>query len=377
MEYGEDMKKILFVTENLYCGGVEKCLVELLNNISYDKYEIDLLLFNECGSLIDQVNKNVTIKYIIPDNKYKLRLINKIYKSIKTRLYRNFPKLINYELKNENYHIEIAYIHGYITKLVSCIKSKAKKIAWIHTDVKKCEIAQSLNLGIYLPKFSNIICVSNGVKNSVDELYPAIKKKSKVIYNIIDSNKIRKLASEKVDYKFKENTIIGVGRFYSVKRFDLIIKAQKLLKDEGIKSNVVLVGYGGSVSEYEKLIEDLQIEDCVEIIGFKENPYPYIYNSSIFVLSSDHEGLPTVVCESMCLGKAIISTACAGAIELIEDNKYGFLIPCGNEYELKEAIKKVIQNSNIKKEMEEKSLQRSQIFNSFKILKQIEEIFDY
>lgn len=375
MKCGEDMKKILFVTENLYCGGVEKCLVELLDNINYEKYKIDLLLFNECGSLIDQVNKNVNIRYIIPNEKYKFRLINKIYKSIKTRLYRKFPTLINYELRNENYDIEIAYIHGYITQLVSCIKSRAKKISWIHTDVKKCEVAQSANLGIYLPKFDDIICVSSGVKDSIDELFPFIKDKSKVIYNVIDSNKIRKLANEKVDFKFKENTIIGVGRFYSVKRFDLIIKAQKLLKDEGIKSNVVLVGYGGALSEYKKLIEELEIEDCVEIIGFKENPYPYIYNSDIFVLSSDHEGLPTVVCEAMTLGKPVISTKCSGAIELIENNKYGILTSCGDEYELKDALKKVIQNNDIKNSMSMKSTERSNIFEKKEILNKLENIF--
>lgn len=371
------MKKILFVTENLYCGGVEKCLVELLDNISHDKYEIDLLLFNECGSLIDKVNKNVTIKYIIPNDKYKFRVINKIYKSIKTRLYRNFPKLINYELRNENYDIEIAYIHGYITQLVSCIRSKAKKIAWIHTDIKKCEVAQSSNLGMYLPKFDDIICVSKGVKDSIDEIFPTIKEKSKVIYNIIDSNKIRKLANEKVDFTFKENTIIGIGRFYSVKRFDLIIKAQKLLKDDGIKSNVLLVGYGGALSEYEKLIEELEIEDCVEIIGFKDNPYPYMFNSDIFVLSSDHEGLPTVVGEAMCLGKAIISTKCAGAVELIDNNRNGILVSCGDEYELKEAIKYLIQNKIVKKTMEYKSLKRFEIFNRSTILKEIEAVFEY
>lgn len=371
------MKKILISVENLNCGGVEKCLIELLNNIDYKKYQVDLLLFNEIGSLINNVNKNVNIIYIIPNFKYNNRILNKVYKSIKTRLYRTIPILINYELRNKKYDLEIAYIHGYITKLISKIKSNSKKIAWIHTDINKCEIAKSADLGTYLPKFHDIICVSNGVKNSVDEMFPIVKDRTKVIYNIIDKNKIEELANEEIDYKFKRNTIVAVGRFYNIKRFDLIIKAQRLLKDDGIESNVILVGYGDAEVEYKRLIDELEIWDSVEIIGFKENPYPYIENSDIFVLSSDHEGLPTVICESMCLGKPIISTRCSGSIELIDNGNYGILVSCGDEYELKEAIKRVIENKDLKRSMEEMSLKRSQIFNRDIILEQLEEVFEY
>lgn len=370
------MKSILFVIEHLYCGGVEKCLIELLNNLDYDKYRVDLLLFNEFGELIKDINPNVNVKFIIQNKKYENKYKNKIYKSIKTRLYRRFPILINRDVKDKKYDVEIAYMHGYITKLVSSINSNSKKIAWIHTDLEKCQIAQSSKLERYLPKFNQIICVSKGVKKSTDKMFQIVRDRTIVIYNIINKDKIKKLSNENVNYIFKKNTIIGVGRFYPIKRFDLIIKAHKLLKDEGIESNVILVGYGGSEEEYKDLIKQLDVEDSVQIVGFKENPYPYINNSDIFVLSSNHEGLPTVVCEAMTLGKPIISTRCSGAIELIEDDKYGILVSCGDEYELKEALKKVISDSYIKKSMQRKSIERSDIFDTKKILNKLENIFE-
>lgn len=370
------MKYILFSLEHLHCGGVERCLIELLNNIDYNKYKVDLLLFNEVGDLIKEVNDNVEIKYVIPNNKYNHKIINRIYKSIKTRLYRFFPYLINREIKKNKYDVEIAYMHGYITKLISKIKSDAIKIAWIHTDIKECKIAQSSNLKKYLHKFNNIVCVSNGVKKSLDKLYPEFKNKSKVIYNIIDKKRILKLSKEEVDFKFKKNTIIGVGRFYNVKRFDLLLKAHKLLKDDGIESNIILVGYGDSINEYKRLIAELNIEDSVEIIGFKENPYPYIANSDIFVLSSDYEGLPTVICEAMALGKPIISTKCSGAIELIGNDEYGILCECGNEYMIKNSIKKVLEDRALLNKLEKKSYEKSKIFNKTNVLAELDTLIN-
>lgn len=368
------MKKILIATENLNCGGVEKCLIELLNNIDYEKYSIDLLLFNEVGDLLNKVNENANIKFIIPREKYKNKFINKIYKSIKTRIFRRCPKAINIELRKSKYDVEIAYMHGYITKLVYSIKSNAKKIAWIHTDISKCEVAKAYKLENILYKFNDIVCVSYGVKENVDKLSTEISKRTKVIYNIIDKDKIEKLAKEKVDYKFKDNTIIGVGRFYKVKRFDLLIKAHKLLLDDGVKNNLILVGYGDSEKEYRKLIKELNVDDTVDIIGFKENPYPYIYNSDIFVLSSDHEGLPTVVCEAMTLGKPIISTNCAGASELIDRNQYGLLVECGNENDIKEKIEGLLLSINKREIFSKKSLKRANLFNNKKIIKEIEDV---
>ena len=368
------MKKILIATENLNCGGVEKCLIELLNNIDYSKYKIDLLLFNEVGDLIKDVNKNVNIKYIIPENKYNNPLANKIYKSIKTRIIRNYPKHINIELKNEQYDVEIAYMHGYITKLISNINSSAKKIAWIHTDIDKCKVAKSYRLEMFLKNFNDIVCVSAGVKESVDKLSEDIKSKTKVIYNIIDKEKIEKLAKEKINYTFKKNTIVGVGRFYQVKRFDLLIKAHKLLLDDGIKNNLILVGYGDAEKEYRKLICELKVEDSVDIVGFKENPYPYIYNSDVFVLSSDYEGLPTVICEAMILGKPIVATKCSGVKELIEDNKYGLLVECGNVDNIKNNISSILRNKEKKLYFEEKSLERASVFNKETIISKIENI---
>lgn len=368
------MKKILISTENLHCGGVEKCLIELLNNINYEKYQVDLMLFNEIGDLIESVNKNVKIKYIIPENKYSNKTINKIYKSIKTRIMRNYPKFINYEIRKEEYDVEIAYMHGYITKLISCIESKAIKIAWIHTDIDKCKVAKSYKLEKYLVKFNHIICVSQGVKVSVDKLSTCIKEKTKVIYNIIDKDRINKLANESINYEFKKNTIIGVGRFYEVKRFDLLIKAHKLLLDDGIENNLILVGYGGAEEEYRELIKKLEVEDSVDIVGFKENPYPFIKNSDIFVLSSDHEGLPTVICEAMTLGKPIVGTKCAGVKELIDSNKFGILVECGNEKELKDAIKLILLSEEKRIYFKEQSLKRSNIFNKFNVLKKFEKL---
>ena len=368
------MKKILIATENLYCGGVEKCLIELLDSFDYESYKVELLLFNELGDLIDKVNPKVEVKYIIPENKFSNKVINKIYKSLKTRLFRRIPRIINFYISKNEYDIEIAYMHGYITNLVSNIIDDSNKIAWIHTDIEKCDVAKNSGLEKSLEKFNHIICVSNGVKEGVDKLSPSIKAKTKVIYNIINKDSIKKLSMERIDYEFDNRTIIGVGRFYKVKRFDLLIKAHKLLLDDGINNKLILVGRGGAEREYRQLISELGVEKSVDVLGYKENPYPYILKSDVFVLSSDHEGLPTVICEAMSLGKPIVATQCSGAIELVDDNKYGILTKCGDEENLKNSIKILLTNNDLLTKYSTISEMRSDIFNKYTVMKQIEDV---
>lgn len=362
------MKNIVFIMPNLGGGGAEKVIINILNNIDYKEFKVTLLLHCKDGIYIDQINKNVKLKYIYDPNKFIYNNIFKyahgIYYRIIMFLYNNFPKLLYRVLIGNKNKTEIAFLEGEpIRFLNNSSNNTSKKIAWIHTDIKSFDEERINKERYYYKRIDSIVCVSNDALNSFKEVYPEYGNKVEVIYNLIDSSEIVKKAKEYIDYKFNKNTIIAVGRLIDEKRFDVLIKAHKLLLDDGVENNLIILGEGFKRDNLNILIKNLNVESTVKLLGFKRNPYSYIDRSDIFVLSSDIEGFPLVVCEALCLGKAIVSTNCTGPVELLDNGEFGLVCNKNNELELKENLKKLLLNTEIKEFYENKSLERSKIFN--------------
>ena len=376
------MKKLLIVTDSLNGGGAEKVLQDILKNIDLKKYEIDIfLIFNqgiykekigELGIIIDVLFKN------------RKDLINNIfYKKLKSLLIRiirwiycKYPFLIK-KLKSKQYDIEIAFLEGYSTLLIANRKNKAKKVAWIHTDLAKHEsINKNLEKDSYC-KMNKIICVSSDSKKSVESLYPDLKNKIEVIYNLILKEEILEKSLKKSDIYFsKKINIITVGRINKEKGYDILLEAHNQLLKEGLDYNLYILGEGKERKKLEQYIKDNNMEKNTFLLGFKENPYPYIKEADIFISSSRYEGYPLVICEAICLEKPIIATKCTGPNEILEDGKYGLLAEVENVESLKENMKKLILSEELRKKYSKLSKERSEIFDINKTMKQIERVLD-
>ena len=213
------MKKILIFVDSLNEGGVSKVLLDLLENINKEKYDITVMTLYNQGVYIDEVRKYVKYKYCfnIPaanDNSLKAKLYRKYWGGMlrlpESFMYRWFVK--------EKYDIEIAFMHGWSTKFISGSNNRAsKKIAWVHVDLVTWNRVDGVfkNLEHHkkaYSKFDEVLCVSQTVKKGVDKKYNV--KNARVLYNPINREKILKLSNEEVDdiklsSKFK---LISVGR---------------------------------------------------------------------------------------------------------------------------------------------------------------------
>lgn len=371
------MKKILIIQETLGGGGAERVLKNILDNLDYSKFKVDLLLIYNEGVYLEKINPNVNIKYIYKKLKYKNKILNKINFSIRKFIFKYFSKLLYKKYVIDSYDVEIAFLEGDCTRILSSSTNKiSQKIAWIHIDLSKYRRMSKSEEASCYSKFNKVICVSEDSKNSFIKLYPQFKDKAEVIYNLINIDEINDLSKEKIDYRFSYPTLIGVGRLVEQKRFDILIRAHKILIDEGIDNKLIILGEGPKHLELMNLIKELNLENSVDIIGFKSNPYPYIKNSTVFVMSSDFEGFSLVVAEAIVLGKAIVSTRCVGPCELLKNGENGILVECGDIYGLKEGIKNIILNEEYKRCLENKSLEQSKIFNKDLIMKRIEKILE-
>lgn len=191
-----------------------------------------------------------------------------------------------------------------------------------------------------LYKNQKLITVSKGVENDLTNL--GIQPKSiQTIYNPLDFNNIKKQSTE---YLVEEKDyIVYVGRFSREKRHDVLINAYK---ESGIKQKLLLLGDENNEigKEIKHLIKNLGLQNKVIFKGFKSNPFPYIKNAKVLVLSSDHEGFGMVLAEALVLKTPIVSTACVGPNEILFDELEPFLSPVGDSKALAGNIKKMVEN---------------------------------
>lgn len=374
------MKKILFLIYNLDGGGAEKVLMKILEKINEDNFKIDLFLVKKEGFYLKFFQEKLSkkIKLITPyDNLSKNKLISWIqYKIIHKKVKRSLknPELFKKFIKDK-YDTEIAFLEGMSSIYLSKTECK-NKIAWVHIDLEKHRLMTKEKEREMYKNYNKIVCVSNQSKSAFEKLYPEFSNRTQVVYNPIDREEIIEKSYEKIE-KFKDGnkvTFIAIGRLHEQKGFDILLKAYKLLKDEKLESNLVILGEGDEKEKLKKYIIENDLEKYIKLLGFKENPYPYLKQSDIFVSSSRYEGYPLVLCEAICLNKPIIATECTGTKEILEEGKYGLTCEIDNAYELKECMKKFILDKELRKEYGEKSKKKSEEIEIKSIMREIEKI---
>lgn len=378
------MKKILFVIDSLGGGGAEKSLINLLNNIDYSLYDIDLLVFEEEGVYNKQVPQDVNVKYLFKKSKFKsitknLKLIDTffmIYNKILRRIAFKFPKLIYFFNIKKKFDVEIGFLQGNSTYFVTnSLNKNSKKIVWIHSDLSKRKDYPKKKERFYIESSDKIVCVSNDAKKALLQLYPKVIDKVEVIYNIVEKDYIEQKSKEMIEFNKTLPTIVAVGRLEAVKAYDKLILAHKMLIEEGIENELIIVGEGAQRENLEKIINEYGLKH-VYLIGFKENPYPYINMADVYVMSSKYEGLPCVIMEALVLGKCVVSTKCTGTMELLNYGEIGILVEPNDIVALKDAIKKVIQNNDLRNYYTRKSLEKSKFFRKDEVVKQLYYLVD-
>ena len=367
-------KKILFMVSSMNIGGVEKSLLSLLAVIPKEKYEITILTLDKKGGFLEYIPNNVKLieaewfKYIkpiimdTPQNIIKRYIKNYEFIKIPSFIYSYFKsKKINdryiyykHVLKSipeckEKYDVAIAYagpteiIDAYISRKVKA----EKKIAWVHFDISKHKINKKLYNNLY-ERFDKIFAVSNECKKKLDEIIPAVRNKSEVLFNIVSEDLINEMSESYVDFddNYKGIKIITVGRLSKEKGQDLAIKALAKLKKDRYDVKWYCIGEGNSRREFEQLIKEYNLENNFLLLGSTSNPYPYIKNADIYVQTSRHEGYCLTLAEAKALNKPIVTTDFIGAYEQIKNNENGIIVSC-NENDLADAIRKLIDEKEI------------------------------
>ena len=361
-------KHILFLSGGLKIGGVERVLIEYLNNIDREKYKITLFLMSDFGSdavLEPELKKDIQIKYIknyeIIKQKEELRKNKKnIFKKIKYSSFLKKEKRIS-EKRFVTYLKKISEPDLIIDFDRSFVKYKKyfqniPSIIWIHASFSEMGKAEYINIKNYektLLKYGKIILVCDEMRKEMSELYPSLKRKMDVIYNPFNFERIKAKSIENEDLSVEEKELLKKNYFLSASRIDekqkdftTLIKAFKLMKNNGINEKLYIIGSGPDEMKIKDLVNELKLENEVLFLGAKKNPYVWMKNTKLYIHSSKFEGFGLILVEAMILDSLVISSDCpVGPKEILENGDSGILFKTGDEYNLAEVVIKMQKNN--------------------------------
>lgn len=367
--------RILFFITSLAGGGAEKVLVNMVNHLSKEKYDITVQTLFDVG-----VNKQYLDSHVNYRSVYKrpVRGISRFF------LFFNPSKLYKKMIHN-SYDIVVSYFQGPTTRIVAaCPYEQTRIVQWVHNEFhEKKKIARcyrSLNECIKLQRrFNATIYVAESVRDIYLHTFPEIKGNDIVLYNVVESDKIQSMAEESIDSKevlfSGQVNLISVGRFVQQKAFDRLIRITSRLIASGYDVKLLLLGSGALESQLKKLVKELGMSSYVEFLGYQTNPYKYVNNADLFVCSSLHEGFSTAVTESLIVGTPVITTECSGMYELLGNNEYGIIVD-NDEEALFEGIKRIVSNPETLMMLKDQAKKRGSFFKLEETVEAIESFFD-
>ncbi|MBR4099791.1 MAG: glycosyltransferase [Clostridia bacterium] len=367
------MKKVLFLITTLNGGGAEKILVDTVNSLDNNKYDLTVQTVIDEGIYINRLNKDIKYKTII---KTKNKFLRKLF----SRVIIDFipPRLIYNVFIKDNYDYEIAFLEGVSTKFIATSTNKtSKKIAWVHTDLIKYpnsykQYGTENKEATAYKKLDTIVCVSEDVKKSFIKKYNCCSEKVKTIYNILDDKNIIKKSREIIDFPIDiRPCFITVGRLIYQKGYDILLRIHKRLIDEGFEHSLLILGEGDMRKNLEEFIIQNKLDKTVKLLGFDENPYKYIKRCDLFISSSRVEGYSTVISEALVLGVPIISTNTGGAYEPMENPRCNLVVG-NNEQELYIALKEVLLKPQLLQEYKKQQKEKIQYFKKYNLLRKLE-----
>jgi len=327
-------KRLAFFLPGLYEGGAERVVLNLAKGVSARGYAVDLVLARAEGPYMTQ----------IPDT---VRLVD-----LKApRVLGSVPALVKY-LQHEN---PTAVLSGMFANIIALWARRlcdfpGRLILTEHNTLSsvvknKADLRWQLYpklAGCFYPWANKIIAVSNDVAADLTRVAKIPQNLIQVIYNPIVTPDLQDKSEEPFDHPwFKSGeppVILAVGRLTDQKAFDVLIQAFSHVR-KNRSARLLILGEGENRSALEILIKQLGLEKDVSLMGFVQNPYPYMAHASLFVLPSRWEGLPTVLVEALYLGAPIVATDCpGGSREILQDGKFGSLVPVDDPLILAKAI---------------------------------------
>ena len=230
------------------------------------------------------------------------------------------------------------------TLAASLARHRIRTVASLHNVFKSARKIRRAR-GCY-PYAEAAVGVSSGVSHELTRLPGMSHDRIHTVYNPVVSADLLRKSREPVDHPWLEEpgppVVLAIGRLHKQKDFSTLLAAfARLLVRRAAR--LMVLGSEPLLEDLRSLAHELRVAEHVEFLGFVENPHAFLARASLFVLSSRHEGLPTVLIEAMACGCPVVSTDCPfGPEEILEGGRWGELVPVGDPEALADAMARAL-----------------------------------
>lgn len=373
------MIKILFIHNKLVCGGAEQALFDLVCLL--DKTKFDATVLEQCeGGIWTEKFRSAGIRVVSPWSCQKtsknpfVKLTNYVKrKRIKSAMEQDGKGLIDACLDTE---FDIIVSYHVISQPYVGFSGKAKTIMYIHSDMASNALFYENIIGKVdiMRRFDRIICVSEAARKSF-ETFTHIAGNVHVCLNPLNSDHIRQLAQESVQIESDLPIVVAVGRLAPEKGYDRLIRIHKKVYDDGIKHKLVIVGDGAERAHLTDIIYEVKAQDSAVLVGYTENPYPYMSRCRFVVCSSFTEGLPVIAMEALALGTPVVS-AIPSIGELFGGEVCG-IVTENDDISLECGFRRMLTDSDFYQKAKSGAQRRSAFFDGKSMASRVEkEFFD-
>lgn len=356
------MKKIYFVLPSLNFGGGERVIVNIANNMDFEKYKVKIISLRNGNDLDSSINEKIEV---IKFNKSRVVVgIMDLMKYLK----KDIPDIIFSGAGDINIILGVLKNITFL-KHIKTMGRERGVISRIFEN-KKFNLKNSVIKFLYRYSLRNLdilIVQSKAMKDEFEKYIEIEKSKLKIFYNPIDFNLIENKLKEKVNNDGSKINLLSVGRLEDIKNHLKMLEIFQYLDQEKYMLNIV--GNGKNYKKIKNKIKELNLEKNIKLLGFNDNPYKYMSNSDILLITSDREALPNVVLEANACGCYVLALDCPGGMkEIIEDNKNGKIVNSIKE------MAKELEKINLNNSLREQVIKYSKKFDSKNYIKKLEEI---
>ena len=354
----DSKQKVLFLVESLDAGNAGKALSTLVQYIDKTKFDVTVCAINGGGQYESIIRENVNYKAILEGRSGGMK---------RKMVYKNLPLSMVYKFYvPQGSNVEIAYSEGFATKLLSNSSNKrAKKYAWIHTDLYKNhwtkEVFDSIKdeTNAY-NHYDKVIGVTDLVCAAFRKLLPELKVPVETIYDPIDSLSVRlkSLNTSNENEDTVKTRIVALGRLESRYEYGRLLRVVNRLIKENYSVGLWVFGDGSERGLLEHYIKENALQDYVKLFGNHPNPYRYMSKGGLFVCST----YSSAVIKALILGLPVVATETPELSELLKNGECA-LMTANKEQALYEGIKKLLDDPALMKQYRQKGEQRGWDFD--------------
>lgn len=345
----ENKKSVLFVCYGLGIGGIERALVNLLNEMPETEFDVDLLVMNPEYALRDQIRRKVT--YLDPflytlNTRFTMTEIRRrggllrhkkrflAYFDHRVRIKLGLPLWTTFSAIPKHYDIAVAYSqNGLAPYYVADKVTAGRKVLWYHNGAYEKTGRDYARDQVYYGKFDRIVAVSPACAEILREKFPALTDRILVLPNLCDRERILQSAEAAPPESFRKDAvhIVTVARLAPEKGPELALEACRILRAAGKNVCWHWVGGGAGMERFRQEIARLGLTGSFLPEGDLLNPYPCIRCADIYVQPSHYEAYPFAVTEAKILCRPIVATRVGGMVSQLQDGVTGRIVPVSAE----------------------------------------------